>query len=185
VIVIIAGPGGAGKGALVSELLERDERLWLSRSWTTRDPRPGEPNDWYHFVDRQAFEARIRQDGFFEWEEFLGELYGTPTLETPAGRDVLLEIELEGARQVKAREPEAIVLFVVPPSRAVQEERLRKRGDAPERIRDRLRKADELDARGRAMADHVVVNDDLGRAVDEVTAILDQHRKQSSSGDTT
>jgi guanylate kinase len=183
--VIIAGPGGAGKGALVTELLERDEQLWLSRSWTTRDQRPGEPNDWYHFVDRPEFETRIRHDGFFEWEEFLGELYGTPTLETPAGRDVLLEIELEGARQVKQREPQAILLFVVPPSRAVQEERLRKRGDAPERIRDRLRKADELDAKGRAMADHVVVNDDLDRAVDEVTAILDEHRKQSSSGDTT
>ena len=184
-IVIIAGPGGAGKGALVTELLKRDERLWLSRSWTTRDQRPGEPNDWYHFVDRPTFEARISREGFLEWEEFLGELYGTPTLETPPGRDVLLEIELEGARQVKHQHPDAVLLFVVPPSRAVQEERLRKRGDAPERIRDRLRKADELDTRGRVMADHVVENDDLGRAVDEVAAILDEHRKQSSSGDTT
>ena len=177
-ILIIAGPGGAGKGALVTELLARDPRLWLSRSWTTRDPRPDEPDDWYRFVDRPTFEARVKQDGFLEWEEFLGALYGTPTLEPPPGRDVLLEIELEGARQVKQQHPDSVLVFVVPPSRAVQEERLRRRGDPPERIRDRLRKAEELDASGRAMADHVVTNDDLGRAVEEVAAILDEHRKQ-------
>jgi guanylate kinase len=185
VIVIVAGPGGAGKGAMVADLLRRDARLWLSRSWTTRPPRPDEPDDWYHFVDAPAFRRRIDEGGFLEWEEFLGALYGTPTLEPPAGRDVLLEIELEGARQVKQLHPEAILLFVVPPSRSVQEERLRRRGDAPERIRDRVAKAEELDGRGRAMADHVVVNDDLGRAVEEVAAILEQHRKRSSSGETT
>jgi guanylate kinase len=180
VILIIAGPGGAGKGALVTELLARDPRLWLSRSWTTRDPRPGEPGDWYHFVDRSTFEARAADGGFLEWEEFLGALYGTPTLEPPRGRDVLLEIELDGARQVKRRHPEAVLVFVVPPSRAVQEERLRRRGDPPDRVRDRLRKAEDLDATGRAMADHVVVNDDLDRAVEEVAAILDQHRRRSA-----
>ena len=184
-ILIIAGPGGAGKGAMVSELLKRDPRLWLSRSWTTRPPRPDEPGDWYEFVDRPTFQRRIDEGGFLEWEEFLGALYGTPTLEPPAGRDVLLEIELEGARQVKQQHPHAILLFVVPPSRSVQEERLRRRGDPPERIRDRVEKAEELDVRGRAMADHVVVNDDLGRAVEEAAAILEQHRKQSSSGETT
>jgi guanylate kinase len=184
-IVIIAGPGGAGKGALVAALVRRDERLWLSRSWTTRDRRPDDAANAYRYVDRDAFEARIEQGGFLEWEEFLGALYGTPTIDAPPGRDVLLEIELEGARQVKHLHPDAIMVFVVPPSRAVQEERLRRRGDPPERIRDRLRKADELDARGRAVADHVVVNDDLGRAVDEVAAILEGHRQQSSSGDTT
>jgi guanylate kinase len=185
VIVIIAGPGGAGKGAMVSELLSRDSRLWLSRSWTTRPPRADEPGDWYQFVDRPTFQRRIDEGGFLEWEDFLGALYGTPTLEPPAGRDVLLEIELEGARQVKQQHPSAILLFVVPPSRSVQEERLRRRGDAPARIRDRLEKAEALDARGRAMADHVVVNDDLGRAVEEVAAILELHRRQSSSGETT
>ena len=184
-IVIIAGPGGAGKGAMVSALLQRDARLWLSRSWTTRPPRPDEPGDWYEFVDRATFQRRIDDGGFLEWEDFLGALYGTPTLEPPAGRDVLLEIELEGARQVKQLHPDAILLFVVPPSRSVQEERLRGRGDAPERIRDRVAKAEELDAVGRAMADHVIVNDDLGRAVEEVAAILEQHRKRSSSGETT
>jgi guanylate kinase len=185
VIVIVAGPGGAGKGAMVADLLRRDARLWLSRSWTTRPPRPDEPDDWYHFVDAPAFRRRIDEGGFLEWEEFLGALYGTPTLEPPVGRDVLLEIELEGARQVKDQHPDAILLFVVPPSRARQEERLRRRGDPPERIRDRVAKAEELDGRGRAMADHVVVNDELTRAVEEVAAILDQHRKHSSPGETT
>jgi guanylate kinase len=185
VIVIIAGPGGAGKGALVAELLKRDGRLWLSRSWTTRAPRTDDAPDAYHYVNRETFEARIREKGFLEWEEFLGALYGTPTIDAPPDRDVLLEIELEGVRQIKQLHPDVIVLFVVPPSRAVQEERLRRRGDPPERIRDRLRKADELDAKGRALADHVVVNDDLGQAVDEVAAILGAHRKQSSSGDPT
>jgi guanylate kinase len=180
VILIIAGPGGAGKGALVTALLARDPALWLSRSWTTREPRPGEPGDWYHFVDRPTFEARVARGGFLEWEEFLGALYGTPTLEPPPGRDVLLEIELDGARQVKRRYPEAVLVFVVPPSRAVQEERLRRRGDPPDRVQDRLRKAEELDATGRAMADHVVVNDDLDRAVEEVAAILGEHRRRSA-----
>jgi guanylate kinase len=157
--------------------------LWLSRSWTTRARRADDAPNAYHYVDRTTFEQRVEQGGFLEWEEFLGALYGTPAIDAPPGRDVLLEIELEGVRQVKHLHPDAIVLFVVPPSRAVQEERLRRRGDPPERIRDRLRRADELDAAGRALADRVIVNDDLGRAVDEVAAILDVHRKQSSSGD--
>jgi guanylate kinase len=178
VIVIVAGPGGAGKGALVSALLRRDPRLWLSRSWTTRAPRPDDADGAYHYVDRPTFEQRVDEGEFLEWEEFLGALYGTPALDPPPGRDVLLEIELEGVRQVKARHPEAVVLFVVPPSRAVQEERLRRRGDPPERVRDRLRKAAELEPTGRALADHVVVNDDLDQAVEEVAAILDEHRKR-------
>jgi guanylate kinase len=178
VIVIVAGPGGAGKGALIAGLLRRDPRLWLSRSWTTRSRRPDDAPDAYTYVDRPAFEARIEQGGFLEWEEFLGELYGTPSLAAPAGRDVLLEIELDGARQVREQHPGAVMLFVVPPSREVQEERLRGRGDPPERVRERVRMAEELDATGRALADHVVVNDDLGRAVEEVAAILESHRMQ-------
>jgi guanylate kinase len=157
VIVVIAGPGGAGKGALVTRLLARDPRLWLSRSWTTRAPRPDEPTGWYHHVDRATFEDRVAQGGFLEWEEFLGSLYGTPTLEPPPGRDVLLEIELEGARQVKDQHPGAVLVFVVPPSRAVQQARLVHRGDPPERVRDRL-----------------------DRAVEEVAAILDEHRQRSA-----
>jgi guanylate kinase len=176
----VAGPGGAGKGALITALLRKVPRLWLSRSWTTRRRRPNEPPDWYHFVDRPTFERRVAEGGFLEWEEFLGELYGTPTPELPEGHDLLLEIELDGARQVKERRPDAVVVFVVPPSREVQAARLRARGDPEERVSARLAKAEELEPVGRALADHVVVNDDLEKAVDEVARIVDLHRSRPS-----
>ena len=175
-IVVIFGPGGVGKGTLVTKLLDRDPNLWLSRSWTTRPRRPAESDDAYNFVDRAAFEERIAADGFLEWAEFLGHLYGTPTPDPPPGKDVVLEIDLQGAEQVKDRYPEALIVLIQPPSRQVQEERLRKRGDAEEQIAKRLALAEHEEARGREIAHHVVVNDDLIRATDEVAGILETHR---------
>jgi guanylate kinase len=179
---VIAGPSGAGKGSIASALLERVENLWLSRSWTTRTPRQGEPPDAYHFVDREAFETRAAEGGFLEWNAVFDQLYGTPTPEPPPGCDVLLEIDVQGARDVKAACPEATVILVVPPSRQAQEERMRKRGDPPETIAHRLAKADEEEATGRALADHVVVNDDFERAVGEVVGILEVHRRHRADG---
>ncbi len=171
-ILIVAGPGGAGKGAMVSELLRRDPRLWLSRSWTTRPPRPDEPGDWYQFVDRAAFQQRIDEGGFLEWEDFLGALYGTPTLEPPAGRDVLLEIELEGARQVKETLPDAVRVFVEPPSIATLRERLEGRGtESPDRIAARLAVA-ERELRARDEFEHRLVNEDLEHAVAELSRLV-------------
>ncbi len=161
---------------MVQRVLTRVPGLWLSRSWTTRSRRPDDAPDAYTFVDRRAFEQRIAEGGFLEWEEFLGELYGTPVPEIPPGHDLLLEIELQGARQVKAAHPEAVLVFVVAPSREEQAERLRRRGDPEDRVQARLAKAEELDPVGRAMADHVVVNDDLDRAADEVADIFERHR---------
>lgn len=171
-IVIVSGPGGAGKGTLVEELIARDRSLWLSRSWTTRQQRDGEPDDAYVFVDRAAFEERIAAGGFLEWTEFLGNLYGSPMPRVDSGKDVVLEIELHGAQQVKQSHPDAILVFVRPPSREEQQRRLQGRGDPEHHVRERLRKAEDEEREGAKVADVVVVNDDLERAVREIEAII-------------
>lgn len=175
-IFIVSGPGGVGKGTIVTALVERDPHLWLSRSWTTRRQRPGEADTAYVFTERAAFEERIAGDGFLEWTEFLGNYYGTPTPSPIPGRDVVLEIEVDGARQVKALHPEAVLIFVLPPSREEQERRLRGRGDAEDKVAQRLRKALDEEPLGMAIADHVVVNDDLERTVTEMSEIIRAHR---------
>jgi guanylate kinase len=172
----VSGPGGVGKDTIVGRLLESDPSLWPSRSWTTRARRPGEPEDAYVFVDRPAFERRIADGGFLEWAEYLGHLYGTPTPDPPPGRDIVLVIEVQGARQVLEHDPGAVMILVVPPSRADQRARLEGRGDSREQVERRVSKASEEEAEGRRLAHHVVVNDDLGRAVDEVAGILRQYR---------
>ena len=151
----------------------------LSRSWTTRGQRPGEPDDWYHFVDRQAFLARVAEGGFVEHAEVAGNLYGTPTLDAPAGRDVLLEIDVQGARQVRAADPTAVVVLLVAPSPEAQAERLRARGDDDEHVARRLELAAREEAEGRQIVDHVVVNDSAERAVGELLGILGAHRGSS------
>lgn len=163
------------------ELVARDERLWLSRSWTTRPRRAGEPADAYVFVDRDKFEAHERAGGFLETNRFAanGQCYGTPWPDPTAGRDVLLEIDLNGALQVKAKFPDARLILVEPPDRDELERRLRGRGDAPEHVQRRLELADAEVYGGRKVADDVVVNDDLNRAVEELAGILDGYRSGS------
>jgi guanylate kinase len=153
--------------------------LWLSRSWTTRPPRPGEAPDAYVFVDRDAFLRHAEAGGFLEYAQGTAgddNLYGTPMPHPPPGRDVLLEIDVQGAEQVLARDPDALVILVVPPSRDAQEARLRARGDDDAHIRRRLAMSAHEEEVGRRLASAVVVNDDLERAVDEVAAIVERRR---------
>ncbi|MFM8867808.1 MAG: guanylate kinase [Ilumatobacteraceae bacterium] len=171
-IVVVSGPGGVGKSTIVEALVGRDADLWLSRSWTTRSRRPGESADAYHFVDRATFESRVAAGGFLEWTEFLGNLYGTPNPEPPVGRDIVLEIEVDGAQQVKRKYPHAILIFVLPPSRAEQEARLHARGDADPKVVERLRKAEEEEPIGKELADHVIVNDDLSETVEAMLQLI-------------
>ena len=171
-IIVISGPGGVGKGTIVEALLRRDPSLWLSRSWTTRLQRPGEADDAYVFTTRDAFERHLASGGFLEWTEFLGNYYGTPEPSPDRTGAVILEIEVDGARQVREKHPDAVLIFVLPPSRDEQQRRLIGRGDPDHKVAARLRKAEEEEPVGRAMSDHVLVNDDLHRTVDELLSII-------------
>ena len=133
------------------------------------------------FVGRDEFEAKQAAGGFLETNEFAanGHLYGTPWPEEPPGRDVVLEIDLNGARQVRERRPDAVLILVVPPDRAELERRLRGRGDPEEHVLRRLALADLEVAEGAAVADHTVVNDQLDGAVAEVAGILDGYRNST------
>jgi guanylate kinase len=181
-IFVLFGPGGAGKGTIAAKLVEMDPTLWLSRSWTTRARRPGEPADAYCFVDRAVFEERVGAGGFFEWAEFLGNLYGTPVPHPPEGLDVLLEIDLQGAQQVRSKRPDAALILLLPPNQEIQAERLRSRGDSEEHVLKRLKAGRQEEATGRLIADAVVINDGVMQAATEVAGIVDDRRSSARNG---
>ena len=180
-IFILSGPGGVGKGTVVRELLKRDADLWLSRSWTTRAQRDGEADDAYNFVTPAEFRKRVDEHGFWEWVEFLGSSYGTPIPTPPPGKDVLLEIELQGAQLVRERHPEAVVILLVPPSIEVQRQRLQSRGDSPERVEARVVKGELEMRQGKHIANETVVNDDLEDAVSAVADIVNRYRSRETA----
>jgi guanylate kinase len=178
----VAGPSGAGKGTIVRRLLERDPSLWYSVSATTRAPREGEVDGRdYHFVSREEFERERDAGGYLEWFEVYGDLKGTPRAGAEAqlaqGRDVVLEIDVQGALAVRDRFPDALLVFVRPPSREEQRRRLVQRGqDDAATVERRLAQAAE-EERQVDRFDAVVVNDDAERATGEVAAILAARRE--------
>jgi guanylate kinase len=184
---VIAGPSGVGKGSVVKALRARDPGgLRLSVSATTRPPRPGEvPGVDYVFVDDAEFSRMAEAGELLEWAEVFGNRYGTPRAyvdaELDGGHDVILEIDVQGAQQVRAQAPDALLILLEPPTPDDLAARLRGRGtESEERIATRLEKADwELAQRG--SFDHVVVNDDLEHASSQVAAIIDASRAESSA----
>jgi guanylate kinase len=177
-VIVITGPSGVGKGTLIRGLLERLPQIELSVSATTRAPRPGEePGVAYHFMDGDEFERRVGAGDFVEHATYSGARYGTLRSELQRrlreGVPVVLEIELQGARQVREAMPEAVQVFIAPPSRDALRARLVGRGtDAPEQIQERLRTAErELEAQSEFA--HVVVNDRLEQATAELAQIVE------------
>jgi guanylate kinase len=176
-VFVITGPSGVGKGTLIRELLKRLPDLELSISATTREPREGEVDGRdYHFLSPEEFEERMRREDFLEYATYSGNSYGTLRTEVErrlsAGHSVVLEIEVQGARQVRAAMRESIQVFIAPPDPAVLRERLDARGtDAPEAIDSRLEVAEQEMAAQDEFA-YRVVNDDLGRAADELEGIV-------------
>jgi guanylate kinase len=176
-LVVISGPGGVGKGTVVRALRERHPLLALSVSATTRPPRPGETDGThYHFLSDDAFDQLVAEGGFLEWATFAGNRYGTPWTSVEEalrqGRTILLEIEIQGALQIRDRFGDAILIFLAPPSDDALLERLHRRGtDDEERINQRMTLARWELEQAREF-DHVVINDTVEAAVDEIGRIL-------------
>jgi guanylate kinase len=185
-LFVISGPSGVGKGTVVRRLLDTDRSLYYSVSAKTRAPRPGEAHGRdYWFVSEDRFDELIERGDLLEWAAMFGHRSGTPAepveLTRAAGRDVLLEIDVQGAAQIRARVPDAVLIFLQPPSREELIRRLEARGTerGPD-LERRLAKVDEEMAQS-GWFDEVVMNDDVDRAVAEVAAILDRYGHHSET----
>ena len=178
-IIIISAPSGAGKGTVIERLMERCPQLVFSVSATTREPRIGErEGESYFFMTRERFLEMLKRDEFLEYAEYVGEFYGTPKKpiydNLECGKNVLLDIEVQGARQVIAKAPDAVTIFIIPPDMQELERRLRGRGtDTEAKLTARLERA-RIEIEEKTNYDHIVVNDYVPRAVEEIMSIIDK-----------
>ena len=175
-LIVISGASGVGKGTVLGIMMNKRKDLSFSVSATTRPPRPGEIDGvHYYFISREKFEEMIAQGAFLEYDAHAANYYGTPRAQAEEKREhgpVLLDIEPAGAKQVRARVPDAELVFIMPPSMEELERRLRGRGDTPEeQIRLRMDRA-VWEMEQRIWYDHVVVNDDPERCADEILSII-------------
>lgn len=177
-LFIISGPSGAGKGTLVNMITEKYKDIFLSVSMTTRSPRPGEHEGVnYYYVTAEEFKKKIAEDGMLEYAEYCGTYYGTPR--EPAekalrdGNSMILEIEVEGMRQVRSKIPDAVTVFISPPSVDELERRIKKRNpdEKPEVISKRIERA-RTEMEFTSEYDYVVVNDDLEEAFEKLSAVI-------------
>ena len=181
ILMVVSGFSGAGKGTLMKKLLDTYDNYALSISMTTRQPREGEKDGVdYFFSTKEDFEKKIEEKGLLEYAKYCDNYYGTPKAyveqQLESGKDVILEIEIQGALHIKEQFPEALLLFVTPPSMAELKRRLEGRGtETPEVIRKRLLRAGE-EAAGIESYDYVVVNDDLQQCVEEIQRIVESSR---------
>ncbi|MBR6419440.1 MAG: guanylate kinase [Oscillospiraceae bacterium] len=175
-LIVLSGPSGCGKGTMVAEILKRGDCA-VSVSATTRAPREGEADHvHYHFISREEFERRIAEDGFLEHAQYVGNYYGTPRKEVEEmraqGKHVILEIEVQGAFQIREKCPDAILVFTVPPTLDELRRRLHKRGTETEEVIEQrvARAAEELPLA--KQYDYIILNDDLQDAVDDFGAMI-------------
>ena len=176
-LIILTGPSGVGKGTVVKEILGKDKNIWLSISATTRGPRIGEKDgENYYFLNQAKFKDMIKQNLFLEWAQFAGNYYGTPLSSVneriEKGFTVLLEIEVEGAKQIKEKFPNSLSIFLLPPNKAELERRIRNRGtENEEAIKERLTRS-KYEISASNQFDFALVNDDVDKTAKKIIKLI-------------
>lgn len=180
-VFIISAPSGSGKSTLVGRLLAQDRNILFSVSYTTREPRGTEVRgENYHYIGRQEFETRIRNGEFLEWADVFGNYYGTHRSildkAIAEGKDLVLDIDVQGARQLKSSIPDAVSIFILAPSREILEQRLRSRSEDAESVIQKRLKAAALEIQSYCNYDYVLVNDNLERSSETLQGIVAAER---------